>query len=203
MIINYFIIKFKYVFGNILNDKEGGFLNSVSDNRSLIDGSKQWYALQTKPRQEFKAEKQLNTLNIENYLPVIAKKKNWTDRTKEIFEPVIRGYIFIKSNESERLKSLEQFSICKCLFDQGKPAVIPDWQIENLKKMLNVHSEYFVYEGLITGTKVQIIQGPFSGVIGVIQSTSEKRMFAVSLELLNRTVIAHLPKESVEALQIS
>jgi transcription antitermination factor NusG len=89
------------------------------------------------------------------------------------------------------------------LFDQGKPAVIPDWQIENLKKMLMVQSEYFVYEGLVTGTKVEIIQGPFSGVIGVIQSTSEKRMFAVSIELLNRTVIAHLPKDSIEALHSS
>ena len=165
--------------------------------------SKQWYALQTKPRQEFKAEKQLKNIVIENYLPVIVKKNHWSDRTKEIYEPVIRGYIFIKSNESDRLISLEQFSICKCLFDQGKPAVIPEWQIANLKKMLSVQTEFFVYEGLVTGTKVQIVQGPFSGVIGVIQSTSEKKMFAVSIELLNRTVIAHLSKDSVEVLEIS
>jgi transcription antitermination factor NusG len=168
----------------------------------LLD-TKKWYALQTKPRQEFKAEKQLKKLNIENYLPVIVKKHKWSDRVKEIFEPIIRGYIFIKSNESERLAALEQISITKCLFDQGKPAVIPEWQIENLMKMLRVESEYFVYEGLVVGTKVEIVEGPFSGVIGVIQSTSEKRMFAVSLELLNRTVIAHLPKDSVEVLHIS
>lgn len=174
-----------------------------SDHKLLNNDSKLWYALQTRPRQEFKAEKQLSILGVENYLPVIMKKKHWSDRTKEIFEPVIRGYIFIKSDESERLISLEQISICKCLFDQGKPAIIPEWQIENLKKMLKVQSEYFVYEGIVSGTKVQIVQGPFSGVVGVIQSTSEKRMFAVSIELLNRTVIAHLSKDSVEVFQIS
>jgi transcription antitermination factor NusG len=175
----------------------------TTNNKSSLLDSKKWYALQTKPRQEFKAEKQLKNLGLENYLPVIVKKNKWSDRVKEIFEPIIRGYIFIKADERERLIALEQFSVSKCLFDQGKPAVIPDWQIENLKKMLMVQSEYFVYEGLVTGTKVEIIQGPFSGVIGVIQSTSEKRMFAVSIELLNRTVIAHLPKDSIEALHSS
>jgi transcription antitermination factor NusG len=176
----------------------------LSDNhKSLDNDSQKWYALQTKPRQEFKAEKQLKNLGLENYLPVIIKKKKWSDRIKEISEPIIRGYIFIKADERERLIALEQFSVSKCLFDQGKPAVIPDWQIENLKKMLMVQTEYYVFEGLVAGTKVEIIQGPFSGVIGVIQSTSDKRMFAVSLELLNRTVIAHLPKESVEVLHLS
>ena len=174
-----------------------------ANHKSLDNDSPKWYALQTKPRQEFMAEKQLKNLGLENYLPVIIKKKKWSDRIKEISEPIIRGYIFIKSSESERLLALEQFSVSKCLFDQGKPAVIPAWQIENLKKMLMVQSEYFVYEGLVTGTKVEIIQGPFSGVIGVIQSTSEKRMFAVSIELLNRTVIAHLPKDNIEVLQLS
>ena len=173
------------------------------DLKSIQNDSTKWFALQTKPRQEFKAEKQLKQLNIKNYLPVVLKKNKWSDRVKEIFEPIIRGYIFIKADERERLLALEQISISKCLFDQGKPAVIPDWQIENLKKMLKVESEYFVYEGLVIGTKVEIVEGPFSGVIGVIQSTSEKRMFAVSIELLNRTVIARLPKESIEAIHIS
>lgn len=174
----------------------------TADNKSFQNDSKFWYALQTKPRQEFKAEKQLSGLGIEYYLPVIVKKNQWRDRVKQINEPVIRGYVFIKSNEIERLTALEQISICKCLFDQGKPAVIPDWQIENLKRMLRVQSDYFVYEGLVSGTKVEITQGPFTGVIGVIQSTSEKCTFAVCIELLNRTVIAHLPKDSIEVLKI-
>ena len=172
------------------------------DNKSFQNDSKFWYALQTKPRQEFKAEKQLNNIEIENYLPVVVKQHQWRDRLKQINDPVIRGYIFIKSNEIERLTALEQESICKCLFDQGKPAVIPDWQIENLKRMLKVKADYFVYEGLVSGTKVEITQGPFAGVIGIIQSTSEKCTFAVSIELLNRTVIAHLPKDCVEVFSV-
>ena len=172
-----------------------------TNNKSFNHGPKQWYALQTKPRQEFKAKTQLKDLGIENYLPVMVKKKRWSDRIKEISEPIIRGYIFIKSNERERLTALEQVSICKCLFDQGKPAIIPAWQIENLKKMLMVKSEFHVYEGIVPGTKVEIVQGPFDGVIGVIQSISDKKMFAVSIDLLNRTVIAHLPKDSVEVLK--
>ena len=163
---------------------------------------KRWYALQTKPRQEFKAESNLKAQGIENYLPVIIRNKNWSDRVKKIMEPIIRGYIFIRSDETERLKAIELESVSKCLFDQGKPAVIPEWQIDNLKRMLKVKSHFKVYEGLIEGTRIKIANGPFAGVIGIIQSSSDKKIFAVSIDLLNRSVITHLPKESIDVIRI-
>ena len=92
-------------------------------------------------------------MEIENYLPIIVKKKKWSDRVKEIMGASYERYIFIKSDERERLKALEQISISKCLFDQGRPAIIPPWQMENLKRILQVKSEFFVYEGLVAGQK--------------------------------------------------
>ncbi len=59
-------------------------LSPDNDKYSYNNNSKYWYALQTKPRQEFKAEKQLKNMGIENYLPVIVKKNSWSDRTKII-----------------------------------------------------------------------------------------------------------------------
>jgi transcription antitermination factor NusG len=175
----------------------------LSNNKCLQNNdSIHWYAFHTKPRQEFKAESHIKDLDIENYLPVIVKKNQWSDRLKEISEPVIRGYIFAKTNESGRLKILEQNAICKCLFDHGKPAIIPEWQIDNLKRFLQTKSEYFISDGIVKGTKVEITNGPFAGVIGVIQSSSGKKTIAVSIELINRTITAYLPKESVEVLNV-
>lgn len=159
---------------------------------------KHWFALYTKSRHEFKAEEHFNKTGIINYLPSVTKIKQWSDRKKKIKEPVLRGYIFIYATETERLEALEHYSVTRCVHDLGRPAVIPDWQIENLKRMLQYKSDYFIKEGLVSGTMVEIIEGPFSGVIGVVYSGSEGKSIAVSIELLNRSVIAYLPKESIE-----
>jgi len=161
------------------------------------DTTKAWFALYTKSRSEFKAAEQIETHGIEYYLPTIKKYKQWSDRKKQISEPLIRGYIFIYADEKERIVSLEQNAIVRCLSERGRPAKIPDWQIENLKNMLRNEGDFFITEGLIPGTKVRIKEGPFKDVIGVISDTKGGKTIAVSIDLLNRSVITYLPKESI------
>jgi len=166
-------------------------------HKKTIITDKCWFALYTKPRNEFKAAKQLEAASVEYYLPTIVKISQWSDRKKKISEPLLRGYIFIFSNEKERILSLEQPSIVRCLSQRGRPARIPEWQIDNLKKMLQTNAEFQIKEGLARGVKVKIKEGPFQGVVGVVQEAEVGKAIVVSIDLLNRSVIAHLPKESV------
>lgn len=154
-----------------------------------------WYALITKVHQEFKAQAQLDALNIINYLPAVTKLKQWSDRKKSVTEAVLKGYIFIQATEKERLIALEQSAVARCLFENGKPAVIPDWQIENLRRVLETRLEVYVYDGLIPGREIEIMSGPLMGVKGIIQSTPTEKYIAVSIRLLNRTVIAKIPPD--------
>jgi len=165
---------------------------------TLSDINKRWwFALYTKPRSEFKAAEQINEAGVEYYLPSITKVKQWSDRKKKVTEPLLKGYIFIYANEKERIISLEQYSVVRCLTERGRAAKIPDWQIENLKKMLSSDSNVLVKEGLIPGTKIKIKEGPFEGVIGILQEIDNEKSLAISIDLLNRSVVAHLPKESI------
>ena len=158
---------------------------------------KAWFALYTKSRSEFKAAEQLQAIGVQYYLPIVAKFKKWSDRKKKILEPILKGYIFVLADEKERKLSLEQYSVVRCVFDNGRPAKIPEWQIENLKKMLSKESDFLIQDGLIPGVKVKIREGPFEGVIGVVHESDNGNTIAVSIDLLRRSVIAHLPKESV------
>jgi transcription antitermination factor NusG len=158
---------------------------------------KAWFALYTKSRSEFKAAEQLQAIGIQYYLPVVAKWKKWSDRKKKIIEPILKGYIFILADERERKLSLEPSSVVRCVFDNGRPAKIPEWQIENLKKMLSKESDFLIQDGLIPGVKVKIREGPFEGIIGVVHESDNGKTIAVSIDLLRRSVIAHLPKESI------
>ena len=160
------------------------------------DSQKSWFALYTKPRNEFKASQQLAGVEVEHYLPTITRLKQWSDRKKKVTEPLIRGYIFIYATENQRLASVEQPSIVRCVFDGGHPASIPDWQIDNIRKMLSLKSEIIVYNGIVSGTKVKIKNGPFEGVVGIVTNNEMGKSISISIDLLNRSVITRVPQGS-------
>ncbi len=170
---------------------------SENERRERAKNEEGWYALYTKPRHEFKAALQIEEAGVQYYMPTIKRLKQWSDRKKKVTEPLLRGYIFIFSNEKGRITALEQESVVRCVFDHGRPAVIPDWQIQNIKNLLSNEGDFFVNEGLVPGAKVIIKEGPFEGVIGRVREDVNGKTLAVSLELLNRTIIAKLPKESL------
>jgi len=172
--------------------------NAYEKANTLSDlNERWWFALYTKPRSEFKAAEQIDKAGIQYYLPSVTKVKQWSDRKKKVTEPLLKGYIFIYANERERIISLEQYSVVRCLTERGRAAKIPEWQINNLKKMLSTESDVLVKEGLVPGVKIKIKEGPFEGVIGVLREIDNEKTLAVSIDLLNRSVVAHLPKESI------
>ncbi|MEW6701384.1 MAG: UpxY family transcription antiterminator [Bacteroidota bacterium] len=158
---------------------------------------KQWFALYTKPRHEFKAALQLESILIEHYLPTLTRVKKWSDRKKKVTEPLFRGYIFIHADDKERYHAIAQKAIVRCISFNGKPSVIPAWQIENLKIMLTQSPDVFVSAKIEVGTKVKIIEGPFKDAIGVVNCEQEEKWFAVSVELIHRSIMVRLPIESV------
>ncbi len=157
-----------------------------------------WFAFYTKPKHEFKASLYLSSIDLEYYLPTITTLKQWSDRKKKITEPLFKGYIFVNCNERERYDALQHDSIISTVSFSGKPAKIPKWQIENLKKMLDENREVFVKDMLPEGTNVKIIDGPFKGITGIItQSDDHGKVFGITIDLLRRSVLVKLPKESI------
>jgi transcription antitermination factor NusG len=92
--------------------------------------------------------------------------------------------------------ALSQNAIVRCISFLGKPAVIPEWQIESLKKMLSEAPEVFISDKIHIGTKVQIMEGPFKDIVGIVTEEQEDKWLAVCVEIVHRSVMVRLPKES-------
>jgi transcription antitermination factor NusG len=163
---------------------------------------KYWLAFYTKPRHEFVAETEINALDIEVFLPKITVLKQWSDRKKKVTEPLFKSYIFARCNEKDRLRVLQLKSIVTNVRFQGKPSHVPDWEIYGIKKMLEAKVDVKVTEGLREGALVMITEGPFSGVKGIISDAQRgKKEIAISIEMLNRTVIATVPVSEIKILK--
>lgn len=164
---------------------------------SEMNIQKNWYVLYTKPRHEFKAALQLDEIKYHHYLPTVTKLKKWSDRKKKVTEPIFRSYIFLFGTEKERLNALQLPSIVRTVCFRGNPAIVPEWQINNLKKMLEGNPEVFVSDQITTGTHVRVVSGPFEGVEGIVTYVQNQRSLAVSIETLHRSILVILPAESV------
>lgn len=159
---------------------------------------KHWFAIYVKPRHEYKAETEIRNQLVEVYLPTIIVEKKWTDRKKKIEEPLFKGYLFILADEFERINCLRIHSVIKTVCFNGKPSIIPDWQIENLKKILAEKPEVFVTNKIEVGQKVKIIEGPFRDVEGIVTEHKEgEKHLAVSIDLLKRSVLVRLHNDSI------
>jgi transcriptional antiterminator RfaH len=55
---------------------------------------KAWFIVNTKPKQEFVAEKNLKCLGVEAYLPVYFKKVKKNKEKLEVIAPLFSGYLF-------------------------------------------------------------------------------------------------------------
>ena len=158
---------------------------------------KHWFALYTKPRHEFKALEQLKEIEIETYLPTITITKQWSDRKKKITEPLFKSYIFIYSDEVERNRALTKDAVIKTIYFNGKPAVIPDQEMESIKKMLESPEKIHVFNGIAKGVIVKIESGPFGGIEGIVNSVSDdENTLSVSIQLLNRTISVSIPSDT-------
>lgn len=160
--------------------------------------SRHWFALYTKPKHEFKTREQLRALQIENFLPEITTKRKWADRTKKISVPLISGYVFIFASEKERLTAVTSPSVVHTVCFNGIPAVIPEWQIESLKKLLCCSDDLIISDRIPAGTPVEVITWPMNGVIGIVEENrNNEKYISIAINIINRTVSVKLPAEAV------
>ena len=115
-----------------------------------------WFVIKTRSRAEDKVFQRINALGMHAYLPLQKTIRQWSDRKKKIEIPLIPSTLFVETD----LKSLNQiytipgfYSILKFL---GKPALVRQDEINNLKLLLqdNIEIEKEDFFEIWTGSTI-------------------------------------------------
>ena len=61
-----------------------------------------WYVLYTMPRNEKKVAQRLSEAGYIVYCPLQKVRRQWSDRTKVVEEPLFKSYLFIQIEDSRR-----------------------------------------------------------------------------------------------------
>ena len=171
-------------------------------NSQKITAQKLWYVVYTRSRAEKKVRDELVMNNIECFLPLQKKLRQWKDRKKWVEMPLMSGYCFVYISRKEYDSVLQISNVVCYVTFEGKAAVIPDYQIDYLKQMLkqNDFEVTVSQENFEPGKNVEVIEGPMIGLRGELVETRGKNKFILRLNQINNTFTVEIPAEHISLL---
>lgn len=161
-----------------------------------------WHAVYVKSRAEKKAQAELQFKEIETFLPLQRKLRQWSDRKKWVEMPLIPGYLFVKVSRREYDQALQSNYVVSYVRFEGTAAVIPERQIDYLKLLLkqdNLNIE-ISREKLEPGQTVEVIAGPLIGLHGKLIRANGKSKVAIELENIGHSALVEISAEDIIAI---
>ena len=148
-----------------------------------------WYAVYTRSRSEKSLMELLTVKGIEAYVPLRKVLHQWSDRKRMIEEPLIRSYCFVKVTNKEYYEVLNTPGAVRYIWFSGKPATIPDRQIDTLKAITGSDVEVeCLPDTFQPGIKVMVNAGPLTGLTGELVKIANKKKVIVRIDHLNQVI---------------
>jgi transcription antitermination factor NusG len=159
-----------------------------------------WFAIYTKPRWEKKVNQLLTDKGIECYCPLNKVKRKWSDRTKIIEEPLFKSYVFVKVTEEERTKVRLTNGVVNFVYWNGKPAIVREKEIQNIKLFLDEHENVQVRPmDLTVQQRVLITSGTFMDRTATVLDVRKKEV-KVSIDSLGYELVALIDRNKIALL---
>ena len=161
-----------------------------------------WHAVYTSPRSEKKVLARLLEQEIEAYLPLQKKLRQWKDRKKWVEVPLINSYIFVKISPKEHLKVLNTVGAVRFIYFLGKAAIIPEWQINALKQLLETEKEIELStENFNKGDKIKVISGTLIGMEGELISIKGNKKVIVRIDHIGYSISVNIPLSDIVVIE--
>jgi transcription antitermination factor NusG len=176
-------------------------------NSGAVEESARWYAAYTSSRHEKRVAQQLEERRISCFLPLYHSVRRWKDRRKQLDLPLFPGYVFVQIPLKDRLRVLDLAGVAAIVSFNGKPAPVPDDEIEFLQKGLHSHAGLQPHPYLTTGRRVRIRSGAMAGLEGILVRRKDKDKdrgalrLVLSVDLLMRSVAVEVDEADVEPLR--
>jgi len=158
-----------------------------------------WYAIYTRPRHEKQVYEDLKNRNIEAFLPIYKVRRRWSDRYKIIEEPLFKNYLFVNVEYERRYHdTLRPYGAVAFVTFDGKPAQIPEPEIEAIRRLVTSELPYNPHPYLKIGRRVRVRSGPLEDCEGILIRKKGLTRLVLSIHLLQQSVSAKVDADSVE-----
>jgi transcription antitermination factor NusG len=160
----------------------------------------EWYAIRTRSRHEKMVADQLDKLGVENFLPLVKRTRQWSDRVKEVELPLFSGYTFVRVvlTSADRLRVLQTHGVAGFVGINCGGTAIPENQIEDIRTLLASEVTFEEQPFLRVGQRVRVRGGALDGVEGILSAQNDDRSLVISLEPIQRSLSVRIQGYTVE-----
>ena len=160
-----------------------------------------WYALQCWLRKESQIAAQLEDQGLECFLPKYRSMREWSDRKKEVEQPLFPGYLFCRFEYTQRRPVVVTPGVLQIVGCGRTPMPIEDREIEAIQIAVEsgIPSQPWPY--LEVGERVRIHTGKLSGLEGILVNFKGHHRVVLSVSLLQRSVALEVDLSWVTSLE--
>ena len=189
---------------------------TTSEDSQKKNPNAHWYALRATYGQESKANDYLVSQGVKTYYPTIKAFKMVNNKRKEVTQSCMLNIFFAHGTEKE-LKTY--------VYDNGnlpylrfycrrvgigkdsipQPLIVPDYQLENLRKVLADKSGELVIvpddeHKFDKGANVRVIAGTFKGVVGKVARYCGHQRVAIVVDGILTIATTYIPSAYLEKI---
>ena len=147
-----------------------------------------WFALQVWTRKERLVSNHLEGQGYECFLPLYKSRRGWSDRVKELDQPLFPGYLFCRFDFQNRRPLVVTPGVIRIVGLGKKAMPVEDHEIEAIQLALasGLPSQPWPY--LEVGERVRVHYGSLSGLEGILTSFKGTHRVVLSVSMLQRSV---------------
>lgn len=180
-----------------MNEQTAQSVNAVPFSETFL--SPQWYVLFVRSNQEKRVAGSLQERGVEHLLPCYSSIRHWKDRRVRLDRPLFPGYVFVRLPLTERLKALTVPNVVSLVGRKDAPAVIAEEEIAWIRSGV-AHGQVHPHKYLGAGQRVMIIEGPLSGMQGILLRRSNGTRVVISLSSISRAFGVEVDESSLKPL---
>jgi transcription antitermination factor NusG len=147
-----------------------------------------WYALQVRSRKEGYVASQIEGQGYECLLPTYKSVRKWSDRVKEVEQPLFPGYLFCRFDFQNRRPVITTPGVLQ-IVGYGRTAIsVSDEEIQSLQLVVSSGMPKQPWPYLEVGQRVRVNYGTLSGLEGILVNLKGNHRVILSVTLLQRSV---------------
>ena len=157
-----------------------------------------WFALTVKPHFEDSVSSALGVKGYETFLPKYRVRNRWSDRIKELHQPLFPGYSFCRFDPSRRVPILNTPGVVSVVGFGAKATPVDEGELNAVRALLDSGLPVSHWPFLREGQRIRITHGPLEGVEGFFVRHNHDCRLVVSISLLGRSVAAEIESDWIK-----
>jgi len=160
-------------------------LASAINGKAAVPADAQWWAAQTRSRQEKQLMRRLLARGIPFYCPIIPHNyRSPAGRARTSYLPLFANYVFIAGDEQSRYQALTSGCVANCLLAPDPTGLVQ--QLHAIQQAITAGVSLRPEAKIPVGTPVRVRAGTFEGVQGIIAERRGKTRLYLKVDFIQQ-----------------